>query len=152
MSKKVDWTGKGAFDGQPNEGGALKRRFMELASKEDGLQKSNQELAEMKPLLKSILTWYMNKRKPIKVIRPFGYQTEALVKSNGRESFTAVNAVAKPGSTLTFKSLLKSTNQFLFEDEKGEEVAIYSSDILVGGPGGMIGVPNTGLSGLLYNT
>lgn len=152
MSKKVDWTGKGAFGGQPSEGGALKRKFMDLAAKEEGLNKSNQELAAMRPQLKQVLTWFMNKRKPFEVVRPFGYQTEALVKANGRSSFTTVNAVAKPGTTLTFKSLLKSTSQFLFEDQDGEEVAIYSSDVLVGGRHGMMGIPNSGLNGLLYNT
>ena len=88
----------------------------------------------------------------IEIIRPFAYQTEAIVKSSSGSSFTTVTAICKPGSTLTFKALLKSTNQFLFEDQDGEEVAIYSADVLVGGPGGMIGVPNTGLMGLLYNT
>lgn len=152
MSKKVDWTGKGAFGGQPSEGGALKRKFMDIASREESINKSNQELAEMKPLLKSVLSWFMAKRKPIEIIRPFAYQTEAMVKSNGRSSFSTVTAVCKPGSTLTFKALLKSTDQFLFEDQDGEEVAIYSAEVLVGGPGGMMGVPNTGLNGLLYNT
>jgi hypothetical protein len=43
-------------------------------------------------------------------------------------------------------------NQFVFKDQKDEEVVIYSSDVLVAGKDGMIPVPNTGLQGLLYNT
>lgn len=153
MSKKVDWTGKGIFE-ENTKGGALKQRFMQLASHEEKVQKSQEEMAQMRPLLKSVLAWYMKNRKPITVYKPFPYETEQLVKSatTGAQTFRTVMAQAQPGSRLIFKSHLKSTSQFLFETENGEEVAIYTSDVLVGGPNGMIGVPNTGLNGLLYNT
>lgn len=151
MSKKVDWTGTGPFS-NVSEGGALKRRFQELAAREESMSKSNQELAAMRPQLKQVLAWYMQNRKPFRVIRPFQYQTEIIVKSSSGSSFTSVMAEAKPGTVLTFKALLKSTSQLLFEDQNGEEVAIYSSDVLVGGRHGMVSSPNPAMNGLLYNT
>lgn len=152
MSKKVDWTGRGYFNGV-STAGPLQKRFQQLAAQEEQMSKSNQDLARMRPQLKQVLNWFMTKRKPIQVVRPFQYQTEKLVKSeyNG-SSFQTVNEVMKPGTELTFVKLEKSTSQFLFKDQDGEEVAIYTSDVLAGGRHGMMPLPNQGLNGLLYNT
>lgn len=151
MSKKVDWSGKGFFQ-EVRKGGPLQQRFLELAAREESMKKSNEELQIMKPQLKKVLTWFMTNKKQIEVVRPFQYQTEKFVKSASGGGFHAVNAVMKPGTVLEFVKLEKSTNQFLFRDQAGEEVAIYTSDVLVGGRHGMNTVPNDGLTGLLYNT
>lgn len=152
MSRKVDWSGSGYFN-EGSSAGPLQRKFIELAAKEETMQKSNAELHALKPQLKKVLTWFMANKKQIQVVRPFQYQTEKFVKSqSGGGGFHSVNAVAQPGTVLNFVKLEKSTNQFIFEDATGEEVAIYSSDVLVGGRHGMNSVPNRGLMGLLYNT
>lgn len=152
MSKKVDWSGKGIFNGVESAG-PLKKKFLELAAREESMQKSNQELQTMRPQLKQVLTWYMTNQKPFEVIRPFAYQTEKFVKSqSGSGTFHNVNTVMKPGTVLKFVKLEKSTSQFLFEDQNGEEVTIYTSDVIVGGRHGMTTTPNDGLTGLLYNT
>jgi hypothetical protein len=96
----------------------------------------------------------MSNNKPILVKSHITNQAEKFIKSQGGIGgrFSTVQEIINPGTVLTFIKFEKSMNQFVFKDQKDEEVVIYSSDVLVAGKDGMIPVPNTGLQGLLYNT
>lgn len=134
MSKTIDW-GK-TF--QPKIGNAStgsknpSPQEMLLKGREAHIQQSKQKefLQKAQPALEAVLKCRMEDRTPLKVMRPLSYVTSELEKSRTGEGevvggrFIDVQKSLVPGTELIFKSIDSNLQEFIFENQRGEEVAL----------------------------
>lgn len=149
MSKTLDWNktykspvgdirkGKGAT----SKYGSMKEGFEKAYAELQDQEKAQDVLRKAMPIMQNILLQRMVEKRPIRVVRPLHYTTEAL---NGADpdqeddgfyaikksesfnsSFKSITKVIPPGTELTFMTLEKSMNQMWFKTNSGEEIGIY---------------------------
>lgn len=104
-------------------------------------QKQVQEnLAKALPAMEALLKCRMEDKTPLTIVRPFQYKTSELVHQydqtwddneggwvNGEVKYSAFQDVVKSipsGTQLILKGLDHNLQEFIFEDQNGEEVVI----------------------------
>ncbi|RLG44956.1 MAG: hypothetical protein DRN81_03220 [Thermoproteota archaeon] len=118
----------------------------------DDLAKAKQahaQRAEVEPFLRKSLLDHMVNRKPITVLVPIQTPSEVLVKSDWGAEYQEQMITIPVGTILTYVTLEKSLGQWIFENQKGEEVTIYNTPTITFGKNPM---QNPGFYGLLFNT
>jgi len=147
MSRVVDWSKtysnplENLKRGKYSSG---KEFFQQAYAREEEMRKAQETLQKALPVMQNILVQRMVERRPLKVIRPLQYTTEALnteapededdfysVKKSDNTvnaNFKSVVRTIPPGTELTFMNLEKSLNQLWFKTNTGEEVGIYVNE------------------------
>ncbi len=144
--KKVDWNSSYKPFGSQTVSGAQPKyssgreylaKGLEL-EKEQNTIKENFKKAF--PVLEALLKSRMESRTPIVVLRPFQYMTSEIVhnyqqvedRENGgwkngeviNSAFRDVKKSLRPGTKLTLRGLDHNLQEFIFEDQNGNEVVL----------------------------
>lgn len=149
MSKKIDWNvlqeGHGA---RPLPGAAQRgpkyrsgREYLQKGLEMEAQQKAMQEhMAQAQPAMEALLKCRMEDSTPITVVRPFDYVASELVHNRNQtwsdeaggwvegevldSSFQDVRKSIPVGTQLVLKSLDPNLQEFIFDDQNGNELVI----------------------------
>jgi hypothetical protein len=126
--------------GSKNTSGSMKESFSKAFSQMEAMEATQELLNKAMPVMQNILLQRMVEKRPIRVVRPLRYTTEAMAGQTEEEDdgfyaikksqsfnakFQSVTRTIAPGTVLTFLTLEKSMNQMWFRTDRGEEIGIY---------------------------
>lgn len=154
--KKLDWD---AFTKAPTTTKGKYSSYQEFlaaqAEQKAGLQKSQQKLKDLEPMLRKSLADHMLSRKPIKVINPIIYHADNVIKSETSASYGFTEEVIPFGTELIFSHTDKTMGTWIFKS-KGEdkEYEIFNTPVITmpGNRGQNYPIRNPAFYGLLFNT
>jgi len=143
MSKKIDWDAmyKGPTRKLAGQYSSGKEYMQKAQASMERQQKAEEVLQKAQPAMEALLKCRLADRTPITVVNPLSYVTSELVtryeqisdprggwmdnKDNPLGSFFQdVQKAVQPGTTLILKSLDPNLQEFIFEDQSGNEVVL----------------------------
>ena len=158
MSKKIDWQSMYKAPGRYNPDGSkrmtMKESFAKAHAKQEAIQKQQENLNQLMPLLKKSLLDHIVNRKPLKVTRTFNNVVEKVEKTMSGVRYVQGGEKVEAGQEIVFDHLDEMMGQFIFKSKTtGQEYAIYTSPKIAIGDGMRAEqINNPGYYGLLLNT
>lgn len=133
MTKKVNWDNVYSDPVRRNLSGSSTAQ-PKYTSGKDRLQKAfqvqkEQEQAEnmlkkAMPAMSALLKCRLENKTPLEVRRPLVYMTSEMQKSERGASFIDTQKTVNPGTNLILKGLDPNLQEFIFEDENGNEIVL----------------------------
>ena len=158
MSKKIDWQSMYKAPGTRNPDGSkrmtMKESFAKAHAKQAEIEKQQNEVNQLMPLLKKSLLDHIVNRKPITVTRQFNIVVEKVEKSAYGVKYVQAGEQIPAGEQLVFSHLDEMMGQFIFKSNTtGREYEIYTSPKIAWGEGmSAQQIDNPGYYGLLLKT
>lgn len=139
MTKKVDWESTFKNPIQRNLSGNAnvepkyssgKDRLQKAFELEKEQEAAREMLNKAMPAMSALLKCRLQSKTPLVVQRPLVYQSSELRTYTNGAKFEDVQKSVYPGTQLILKSLDPNMQEFIFEDQEGNEVVLpYTSQI-----------------------
>ena len=130
MSKAIDWNsiGKLPFSQKKGKYSSGKEMLAKAAKDEFALQQKMEVLAKAEPGMKAVFNYRMINRQPMTVTKSFRYATQELNETSNGAHYKDSIGIIESGTILTPVAIDPNMQEFVFKNQRNEEVAISFAD------------------------